>query len=219
MAFPVITFSFVQWTLKDSWLPVLFSVFLFLPVTVFIGYSAFLAYRWTVFDDWPFHSPLWGRYLSKRHRYFLPLLLALLIKSAFLAFGQASGMTQAIALVTIEGLVFVSLVLVRPYETRREDILAGFLAFVRLACAGLMIAFLPSLGVKAINRVIIGIAIVLIFSVAVVVMFFNTVWNILQPLLPKKSPGPPSPHPSNSSTLEKGGIAHEVDAMPASFLE
>ena len=170
----------------------------------FIGYSAFLAFRWSDFGFWPYHAPLWGQYRSERSWYFIPLLVALLAKSAFIAFGQAHGTMQVIVLVILEGLVFVSIIVLKPYETRKADILAGFLAVVRLVCAGLMIAFLPSLGVKAIPRVVIGIVAAVILSVAVVVMFFNTVWNILQPVF-SRTKRPPSPSDaSDASALEKG---------------
>ena len=204
MAFPVITFSFFQWTLKDSWLSILLSVILFLPIVGFIGYSAFRAFRSPDFDPWSYHAPLWGQYRSERRRYFIPLLVALVAKSAFIAFGQASGKTQVIVLVILEGLILISIIVLKPYETRKADILAGFLAVVRLVCTGLMIAFLPSLEVKAIIRVVIGCIAAVTFSAAVVVMFFNTIWNILRPLFSRRG-NPPSPSDSlHSSALEKG---------------
>ncbi|KAF9653276.1 TRP-domain-containing protein [Thelephora ganbajun] len=206
VVFPVITFSFFQWTLKDSWLSILLSVVLFLPVVGFIGYSAFLGFRWPNFDLWPYHAPLWDQHRLKRHWYFIPLLVVLFAKSAFIAFGQAHGKMQVIVLVVLEGLVFISIIALKPYQTRKADILAGYLAIVRLVCTGLMIAFLPSLGVKAIIRVVIGIVIALIFSVAVVVMFFNTLWNILQPLSSRKAHTLSPSDLSDSSTLEKGGL-------------
>ena len=171
----------------------------------FIGYSAFLAFRWSDFDPWPYHAPLWNQYRRERRWYFIPLLVALLAKSAFIAFGQAHGKMQVVVLVILEGFVFISIIALKPYETRKADVLAGFLAVVRLLCTSLMIAFLPSLEVKAITRVVIGIVTAVIFSVAVVVMFFNTVWNILQPLLSRKSRIPSPSDSSDSSALEKGG--------------
>lgn len=206
MAFPVVTFSFFQWTLKDSWLSVLLSVILLLPVIGFISYSAFLAFRWSDFGAWPYHAQLWGPYRSERHWYFIPLFVALLAKSIFIAFGQAHGKLQVIVLVILEGLLFVSITVLKPYQTRKADILAGYLALVRLVCTGLMIAFLPSLGVKAIPRVAIGIVIAVIFSVTVVVMFFNTVWNILQPLISRKNHTPSPSDSLDSSALEKGDV-------------
>jgi hypothetical protein len=173
----------------------------------FIGCSAFLAFRWSDFDTLPYHAPLWGRYRSERHRYFLPLLVGLLAKSLFIAFGQASGKLQVVVLVILEGLVVISVVVLKPHETRRADTLAGYLAFVRLVCTGLMIAFLPSLGVKAITRVVIGIVIAVIFSIAVMVMFFNTVWNILQPLVSRKDRIRSASDTLDGSTLEKGDAA------------
>ncbi|KAF9793497.1 TRP-domain-containing protein [Thelephora terrestris] len=213
VAFPVVTFSFFQWTLKDSWLSVLLSVILLLPVIGFIGYSTFLAFRCSDFDAWPYHAPLWGQYRSERHWYFIPLLVALLAKSVFIAFGQAHGEMQVIVLVILEGLLFISIIVLKPYQTRKADILAGYLAVVRLVCTGLMIAFLPSLGVKAIPRVAVGIVTAVIFSITVIVMFFNTVWNILQPLISRKHHIASPSDSFDSPALEKG------DASPSSHSE
>ena len=113
---------------------------------------------------------------------------------------------QVTVLVILEGLVFISIIVLKPYETRKADILAGFLAAVRLVCTGLMIAFLPSLEVKAIIRVVIGIVAAVILSAAVVIMFFNTVWNILQPLLSRKGRAPSPSESSDNSALEKGDV-------------
>lgn len=211
MVFPVVTFSFFQWTLKDSWLSVLLSVILFLPIIGFIGYSAFMGFRWSDPDARPYHASLWGQYRSERHWYFVPVLVALLAKSIFIAFGQAHGKMQVIVLVIIEGFVFISLVVLKPHETRKADILTGYLAIVRLICTGLMIAFIPSLEVKAIIRVVLGILIAVIFSAAVIVMFFNTVWNILQSLISRKNRAASPTDSSDDSTLEKG------DATPSSL--
>jgi len=100
--------------------------------------------------------------------------------------------------------VFISVIILKPYKTRKADILAGYLALVRLVCSGLMIAFIPSLEAKAIPRVAIGIVTAVIFSVAVVVMFFNTVWNILQPLISRRRRDPSPSESLDASTLEKG---------------
>jgi hypothetical protein len=212
-AFPVATFTFFQWTLKDSWLSVLLSVILFLPMMGFVGYTAFIAFRWSDFDAWPYHGPLWGQYRSERHWYFVPLLVAIFAKSLFIAFGQAHGTMQVTVLVILEGLVVISIIVLKPYKTRKADVLAGYLAIVRLVCTGLMIAFIPSMGVKAITRVIIGIVIAVIFSVAVIVMFFNTVWNILQPLISRRNRVTTPTDSLDSSALEKG------DATPSSHPE
>lgn len=204
MAFPVVTFAFFQWTLKDSWLSVLLSVILFLSITGFIDYSAFLAFRWSDPDTWAYHVPFWGQYRSERHWYHIPLLVVLLVKSVFIAFGQGNGKMQVIVLIILEGFTFISIVVLKPYKTRKADILAGYLAIVRLVCTGLMVAFLPSLEVGAITRVVIGIVIAVIFSIAVIVMFFNTVWNILQPLLSRKHRTPSPSISLDDSSLEKG---------------
>ncbi|RPD78156.1 TRP-domain-containing protein [Lentinus tigrinus ALCF2SS1-7] len=181
---PILVFTFYQWTLKDSWLSVLLSVIILVVLGTIVLPSAFFAVRsslpiskWTT-EPTPSVAPFTAPYRPNRVYYVIPLLLVMIVKALVTAFGHAHGMVQVIFFVVLEFLLFISLVVLKPYRTRGADVFAGYLCITRLVCSGLMIAFAESLAVKPIPRVAIGAITAVIFSVAVVIMFFNLLVNM-----------------------------------------
>lgn len=180
---PVVIFTFYQWTLKDSWLSIFFSVLLLLSVVGCIIHSAFITLRvirqdmsyslFTNIEHLAAHGPLYAQYRPSRYYFSILLISATLLKASLVAFAKANGEVQVIFLVVVEfGIVAAHLVL-KPYKTRGGDVLASYLAIVRFVCTGLMIAFIETLAVAAIPRVAIGIIAAVLFSIAVVVLFIN----------------------------------------------
>lgn len=99
----------------------------------------------------------------------------------------------------------------RPFQSRRENIFSIFFAIVRLVGSGLLIAFLENLNVDAIKRVVIGFVIIVIFSVAVLVMFARVIIELLSgKIAPTISTNSTSSSPrrlqdSDSGIMEKNG--------------
>ncbi|KAI0371209.1 TRP-domain-containing protein [Pilatotrama ljubarskyi] len=223
-ALPVLVFTFYQWTLKDSWLSVLLSVILLVALMAVILPATFLAVRsslptarWSKAEAPQYVAPLTAPYRESRAYYLIPLLVVMFLKALVTAFAHAHGMVQAIFFVILEGLLLLSLIVLKPYPTRRADFLMGYLCITRLVCSGLMIAFAESLAVQPIPRVAIGAVTAVIFSVACVVLFFNLLVNIGLWRLVKyavccgrrghgRRPGDTqlASHPSDSSIAEKG---------------
>ncbi|EMD37403.1 hypothetical protein CERSUDRAFT_114072 [Gelatoporia subvermispora B] len=225
---PVLVFSFYQWTLKDSWLSVLLSVITLLTIAGIVLYSYYLVIRSVVRARSsstapappPSTVPLTAPYAPHRAWYGALLLAAVLVKALVTAFGSATGLAQAVVFLATDVLVFAALVVLKPYRTRRADVLMGFLAAVRMVASGLLIAFAQSLSLKPIPRVVIGIITAIIFSVAVLVMFFNVfvnmgLWRLLCDALccarrrragDRALASNPS-HGSDPSILEKGGAS------------
>lgn len=185
VALPILIFTFYQWTLKDSWLSVFLSVLLLIAMMAIILPSAFCTVRSSLpttrwGDRQPTLSvaPFTAPYRHNRVYYIIPLLIVMTIKAMVTSFAHAHGMTQAIFFVVLEFLLFLTIVVLKPFTTRRTDILAGYLCLTRLVCSGLMIAFAESLAVKPIPRVAIGAITAVIFSVAVIVLFINMLVNL-----------------------------------------
>ncbi|PIL34264.1 hypothetical protein GSI_03975 [Ganoderma sinense ZZ0214-1] len=181
---PVLVFTFYQWTLKDSWLSVLLSVLLLVALATILLPAAFSATRTSFLKgerDGPntpeWVTPLTAPYRPSRVYYILPLILVMVVKALVTAFARAHGTAQIIIFVLLESFLFLSIIAVKPHPTRGADVLACYLCVTRLVCNGLMIAFAESLAVKPIPRVAIGAIVAVIFSVAVVVMFLNTLIN------------------------------------------
>ncbi|KAI0085141.1 hypothetical protein BDY19DRAFT_458031 [Irpex rosettiformis] len=184
---PVFIFTFFQWTLNDSWASVLLSVILWLIILVSIIAPIIFLLRPTLFTRWtgdldPAASttllPLVAALRPQRFYYVLATFIAILVKTLVAGFGQAHGMVQTIILLITEIVLFATLLVFRPFCTRGADILAVILSIFRVVCTGLMIAFSESLHLDAIPRVVVGIVIAVIYSVAVVLMFFNVLVNL-----------------------------------------
>lgn len=217
-------FALYQWTLKDSWLSILLSVILFLAVVGYILYSIVLVHRLafrptpselcTQPDFLASHGPLYAMYRLERFYATTPLVLAIFVKALFIAFSQANGIVQVVAILVVECMVLASLLALRPHKTRGADVLATYLAITRVLCTGLMIAFLESLNLGAIPRVVIGIVIAVIISVAVIVMFINTLVNMgIMKLIPARYRRRPCAT-LGSLDAEKGAEIDEKDWRP-----
>ncbi|KAI0690102.1 hypothetical protein BC835DRAFT_201161 [Cytidiella melzeri] len=214
---PVFIFAFYQWTLHDSWAAVLLSVILLLAVLLCIIPPIAFILRPSLFSRWikdvdtseaTTLMPLTASLRSQRYYYILAIFIAILVKSLVIAFGQAHGMVQTIVILVVEVLLLAILLTLRPFRTRGADVLSTFLSIFRVTGTGLMIAFSESVNLQPIPRVAIGIVIAVIYSVAVVIMFFNTLVNIgLLRLLPwKRNKNVPTDATALSShqSLEEG---------------
>ena len=133
---------------------------------------------WLLGDDLPAHKPLYGQCRVQRYYFFVLPLIAMFIRALLIASAQNSGTAQIVIVVCIELALLLSHVVLKPGKTRRADVLGVFLAVIRLVAAGLLIAFIVPVALPPIPRVVIGIIVLVLFSIAVVVMFFNTLWNL-----------------------------------------
>jgi hypothetical protein len=124
----------------------------------------------------------------------------------FISFANGHGEVQVILVLIVEFGVLVSILALKPHITRGGDVLFSYLSIVRLVCTGLSVAFIESLNLAAIPRVVIGLITVAIYSIAIVVMFFNSVFHLVQAIRPRQfSQRIPSEHGSKDpSVLEKG---------------
>ncbi|PBK91358.1 TRP-domain-containing protein [Armillaria gallica] len=183
--YPIVVFAFYQWTLKDSWLSILLSVIAFLAVACGTAYPAYITMRtarlstaYALYSHPPIissHGPLYAQYRTVRYFFFLIPLACVYLKAIFIAAVKTSGLAQIILFLTVEVSVMTSVVVLRPHRTRGADVLASYLAIVRLVCTGLMIAFVERIAVNAIPRVVIGIVMAVIYSVAIIVVVINLV--------------------------------------------
>ncbi|KAI0266871.1 hypothetical protein BC834DRAFT_1041127 [Gloeopeniophorella convolvens] len=183
--FPLVTFAIYQWTMKDSWLAILISVITFLAIMGAVGgsVSRILLFGrrsspWLLPEDLPAHEPLYGQYRVPRYYFFALPLVASLVRAIVISAGKGSGKAQVVVIIILELFLLLSHIVLKPGKTRRADILTTFLAVIRFVCAGLLIAFLEPIDLTPIPRVVIGIIMAVLFSITVVVMFLNTLWNL-----------------------------------------
>ncbi|KAH6914442.1 integral to membrane protein [Coprinopsis sp. MPI-PUGE-AT-0042] len=216
---PLLIFIFYQWTLKDSWATILLSVLTFLAIGALIGFPIFLMVQRVRGED-PFalytpgnpcllaNGPLYAQYRPVRY-YFTGLnLAASFLRAIVIAFAKGNPRGQVGLLITVEALVVLSHGLLTPSKTRGGDVFSTYLAIVRLTCSGLLIAFLQPLNVNPIPRVVIGIVIAVIYSIAVIITVFNFALNVVLHLWSARKPdskvSSETDLSSQGSMLEKG---------------
>ncbi|KZV68553.1 TRP-domain-containing protein [Peniophora sp. CONT] len=185
---PLLTLGLYQWTLADSWLADLLAAITTIVLFPGLAYAAFLVIRHrrafaesnTVgpLDVIPSLSPLYAQYTPRRYYAFLPGLVAVLLRSLFTAFAPRAPAAQIGLILATETLLFIATVVLRPNRTKRADAVSIYLCVTRLACTAASVIFLTNLGIKPIPRVAVGIVCAVIWSLAVVVLFFNLLCNI-----------------------------------------
>jgi Transient receptor potential (TRP) ion channel len=181
----MVTFALYQWTLKDSWLSTLISAIVFVVVLGMVGCAAFRVLLfgrrsslWLLAEDLPAHEPLYGQYRVPRYYFFVLPLLSTFLRAILIAAAKNNGIVQIVIVVCIELFLLLSHIVLRPGKTRRADVLSIFLSTIRFVAAGLLVAFIVPVDLPPIPRVVIGIIVLVLFSIAVAVMFLNTLWNL-----------------------------------------
>lgn len=212
--YPVLIFTFFQWTLSDSWLAVFLSVIMLLCTAVAILYptaqTLLIARRSS--PQALYTTPSYIRtigafyipYRQQRYHFFATMLAAAVLKSLFISFAKASGLAQVIALLIIEVALLVLVCAQKPYRSRGGDALAVYLAVTRVIAATLMIPFVQSLQIKAIPRVAVGFILLVLYSIAAVVMCVNVVLSFGNGLLWRRHTSKPLSSSDGSATdIEK----------------
>jgi hypothetical protein len=129
-------------------------------------------------EDLPSLVPLYGEHRLERYYMFAIPLSAAFLRALFIAFAKGSASAQIALMLIVEIFTLVAVFVLKPGKTRRADVLSIYLGIVRVVCTGLLIAFVESVAVKPIPRVALGIVTAVIWSVTVVVMFFNILSNL-----------------------------------------
>ncbi|THU87706.1 TRP-domain-containing protein [Dendrothele bispora CBS 962.96] len=216
MFFPILIFAFYQWTLKDSWLSILFSVVAFLGVLCVVWYPIILVVRvirrsgssalYSDAEVVEWSAPLYWQYRTERYYFFAIMLAATFLRALFISAARSSGIVQLVLTLVVEIAIFVGLLVLKPHKTRGADVFSTYLAIIRVVCTGLMFAFVESFQVQAIPRVAIGIVIAVIFSITILVVIFNLVLHSGLDRFWKRdiSSRSPSRQESADTMLEKG---------------
>ncbi|KAG5342903.1 hypothetical protein C0989_005851 [Termitomyces sp. Mn162] len=175
------------WTLKDSWLSTLLSVLAFMALLITVIYVTFVVLRSArrrgadaLFADKEqlgSKGPLYSQYRIPRFHFFMLLLIATFLKAVFIAFVKVSGEAQIILMIILEGFTLMSYLIFRPCGSRSGDVFSTFLTIARLVSNGLMIAFVERLNVAPIPRTVIGLVLVVIFSLTILITYVNLVIN------------------------------------------
>ncbi|RFU24685.1 hypothetical protein B7463_g11658, partial [Scytalidium lignicola] len=92
----------------------------------------------TTLNKWGF---LYVQYRASAYYYIIPTLLHILIKAMFVALGQGSGTTQAIALVLIEAAALIAASVMRPWMDKPANVINISICAVNFVNAILLMIF------------------------------------------------------------------------------
>ncbi|KAF5389485.1 hypothetical protein D9757_004302 [Collybiopsis confluens] len=177
---PILVFAFYQWTLKDSWLSILFAVIAFIAVMGLICYWSAIIIRSNssaphAADSLSAPGTLYGQYRPAGRLFFLAIIIAAFFRAIFISLVQSTGLAQVVLLLILEIILVVAVFTLRPHKSRGADVFSSFLGIVRVVCTGLMVAFIESINVKAIPRYAIGLVLAVIYSVTTIVVVINII--------------------------------------------
>jgi hypothetical protein len=125
-------------TVRDSAGAVVLAIFFFFSMVGILGWASFKVVRiaqrsvslhknpaYILYSD-PSALNRWGflyvQFKASAYYYIIPLLLYVLVKAMFIAFGQKNGIVQAIALLLIELFYLVAVSFMRPWMDKRTNI-------------------------------------------------------------------------------------------------
>ncbi|KIM45393.1 hypothetical protein M413DRAFT_66000 [Hebeloma cylindrosporum] len=228
MFFPFFIFIFYQWTLEDSWLSIFLAVISFIAICGFVLYPTFVTLRlanqessfvlYAKSKQLDRNGPLYAQYRPERYYFFVPLLVAFLLRAIAISFVKPSSEAQITILMVVEFGLVASHFALKPAKTKGGDVFTTYIAIMRLVSTALMIAFIQRLHVKAIPRVVIGIVIALAWSVAVVITIGNFAWTAVAEIrayissyaiTPRRVSANIARGTSMGAILEKGAVADE----------
>jgi hypothetical protein len=202
ITFPIFfIFAFYQWDFGDSWVGHLVAaIFLviFLAFAVGLFFPMIRHARRTSSDDLYYDekesptlhksvSKTWGQmahmYRSKFYWFSSVFLGYSIIRACFISFAQNHGTRQAIGLLVLEVLLFLTLCIFRVGRDKKSDFVFILLCFSRIATWAVCIAFIPSANVQTIPRVIVGFVLLVVTALPILFLFFLTIYDLISPFI------------------------------------
>ncbi|KAL8746654.1 MAG: hypothetical protein Q9190_001343 [Brigantiaea leucoxantha] len=124
-------------TQRDSAAEVVLALFFFVSMTVSLGWAALKVFRiarrsvdmhknpaYILYSD-PTALNKWGflyvQFRATAYYFIIPTLLYILLKGIFVAFGQGSGVAQAVGLVIIEAIFLIGVSILRPWMDKKTN--------------------------------------------------------------------------------------------------
>ena len=139
ISFPTLTVLCLwELTVRDSAAEVILAISTFVTVLILLTWGCIKVWRlarrsitmyrnpaYTLYSD-PKVLHKWGflyvQYQASMYYFVIPVLVYTLIKGSFVAFGQHSGTTQAIAFLILEAAMLITVSIMKPYMDRKTNV-------------------------------------------------------------------------------------------------
>ncbi|KAL8637470.1 MAG: hypothetical protein Q9228_005265 [Teloschistes exilis] len=185
-------------TKRDSAAEVVLALFFFFSMAVSLGWAALKVYRiaqrsvsmhknpaYILYSD-PTALNKWGflyvQFRATAYYFIMPVLLYILVKGMFIAFGQGSGIAQAVGLVIIEAFFLIGVSILRPWMDKKTNAFNISIAAINFLNAIFLLVFTAVFNQPGIVTGVMGVVffgINAVFAIILILMvLFATAWAI-----------------------------------------
>ncbi|KAL9600514.1 MAG: hypothetical protein Q9219_003165 [cf. Caloplaca sp. 3 TL-2023] len=185
-------------TKRDSAAEVVLALFFFVSMTGSLGWAGLKVFRiakrsvsmhknpaYILYSD-PTALNKWGflyvQFRATAYYFIMPVLLYILVKGIFVAFGQGSGIAQAVGLVIIEAVFVIGVSILRPWMDKKTNIFNISIAAINFLNVIFLLVFTSVFNQPGIVTGVMGVVyfgINAVFAIILIVMvLFSTAWAI-----------------------------------------
>lgn len=162
-----------------------------------------------IFEKW---GALYFQYIAKTYWFFIPTLLMILLLGLFVAFGQKSGLAQAVGFLIIELGFLVAVSILRPWTSKTLQIMNIAIAAMNLVSAIFCLFFTDDFGLTGLVAGVMGILFFFANAVAALVLVITVLYLAGKALFVKdqKAAYQPMTNHRDSSRL---GLHEELEPL------
>ncbi|KAL8949817.1 MAG: hypothetical protein Q9222_004104 [Ikaeria aurantiellina] len=185
-------------TKRDSAAEVVLALFFFISMTFSLGWAALKVFRiakrsvsmhknpaYILYSD-PTALNKWGflyvQFRATAYYFIMPVLLYILLKGIFIAFGQGSGIAQAVGLVVIEAVFLIGVSILRPWMDKKTNAFNISIAAVNVLNVIFLLFFTAVFNQPGIVTGVMGViffGVNAVFAIILILMvLFSTAWAI-----------------------------------------
>ncbi|KAL8688645.1 MAG: hypothetical protein Q9224_004832 [Gallowayella concinna] len=185
-------------TKRDSAAEVVLALFFFISMTFSLGWAALKVFRiakrsvtmhknpaYILYSD-PTALNKWGflyvQFRATAYYFIMPILLYILLKGIFVAFGQGSGVAQAVGLVIIEATFLIGVSILRPWMDKKTNAFNISIAAVNFLNTIFLLVFTAVFNQPGIVTGVMGViffGVNAVFAIVLICMvLFSTGWAI-----------------------------------------
>ncbi|KAK9468590.1 hypothetical protein V1512DRAFT_58479 [Lipomyces arxii] len=179
-----VLYCLYQFKIGDSWVALMLAgitlglfTLILLVFTIRIFILAHRASREGGIEELYDHKPwirryglFYGQFKTKYWWFFVPILVLSFGRSAFIALADGSGMVQVVGQLALEIIFILSLMFVRPFNTRFGNVINAVISAVRIASLCCILVFVEQLGIQAETTTIVGMVLIIVQAVLTVLL-------------------------------------------------
>ncbi|KAI9828828.1 MAG: hypothetical protein M1819_006535 [Sarea resinae] len=222
-----------EFTQVDSAAEVVLAIFFFAVMSLALLWASFkvirIAKRSTVMHKNPayilYSDPAalnkWGflyvQFRATAYYFIIPLLVYVLIKGMFLAFGQGSGTVQAIGFLVIEGVFLIGVCIYRPYMDKKTNAFNISIAAINFLNSVFLLVFTAIFNQPGIVTGVMGVIFFVMNAVFALVLLLMVLISSIYALLSKNPDTRYQPMRDDRGSFIKsqGQMTTELDALGA----